>query len=69
MRGVGDITQETDWSGKIIGQVSSLSGEKFGKREREKGRYYVLPERGEMRVYYTINILWTRSDPDYTYCI
>ena len=57
MRGVGDITQETDWPGKIIGQVSSPSGEKVGKKERKEER-----ERE-----YTINILWNRLDPDYTY--
>ena len=39
---MGDITQETDWPGEIIGQVSSPSGEKVGEND-------VLPERGERR--------------------
>ena len=36
MRGVGEITQETDWPVEIIGQVSSPSAETLGKKERKK---------------------------------
>ena len=47
MRGVGEITQETDWPVEIIGQVSSPSAEKLGKKERKKLRNIVKCFTGE----------------------
>ena len=55
MRGVGEITQETEGPGNIIGQVSSLGG---GEVRREKK---MLPGSREG----IINILCNRLEPDY----